>query len=225
MRKRIFHFLFAILLLCLTSVTVLAHDVPDFHQSGSITVNLQDEGKKLSSGTLTFYRVGEIISTNGNYYFRPTGSFSSCGASLEDVRSSELARKLLDYAENQNLSGETAKIQDGTVRYEIGSNQLGLYLVAQHQATTGYHLLDPFLISVPNSEHDAYVYDVDATPKVGVLTETTPTVPPVAPPTDTVLPQTGQLKFPVPMLAILGLGLIGSGLLLRVIAKSKENEI
>lgn len=224
MRKRIFNVIFVILLLCLSSVTVLAHDVPDFSRSGSITVNVQDDGEKLSSGSLTFYRVGEIVSTDGNYGFRPTEAFSSYGEALEDVRSSELAQKLLDHAVEHKVSGETVEIRNGTVRYEIESRQLGLYLVAQHQASTGYDLLDPFLISVPNSEDDAYVYDVDATPKVGAVTEITPTDPPVVPPQDEVLPNTGQLKLPVPVMAVLGLCLIGSGLLLRFCDKNKANE-
>ncbi len=215
MRKRMINFLFVILLLCMTSVSVLAHDVPDFEDSGSITVHLEDDGKKLSSGTLTFYRVGEIVSTNGNYHFRPSGAFADWGKTLEDENSPELAESLLDYAEKRNITGETVKIYDGTVRYEVGVDQLGLYLVAQHEAATGYNSVDPFLIAVPNWENGAYVYDVNATPKMGVLTASPPTVPPTDHPKDPVLPQTGQLKLPVPVLAILGLLLIGSGVLIR----------
>lgn len=219
MRKSIFNSLFALLLLCVTSISVFAHEVPDFNKSGSITVNLEYDGKLLSSGTLTFYRVGDLVSTNGDYHFRKTEEFASFDGTLEDVRSPQLAKSLLDYATAQNISGETAPIQDGAVYHKIEANRLGLYLVAQHEATTGYNLLDPFLVAVPNWEDNAYVYDVNATPKVGTITETIPTVPPTQQPTDPVLPQTGQVKLPIPILVIAGLALIGSGLLIRFNAK------
>ncbi len=224
MRKRVINFLFAVLLLCMTSVSVLAHEVPNSERNGSITVHFEEEGKKLSSGTLTFYRVGEIVSTNGDYHFRLVEAFADCGESLKDISSPELAKSLLEFAQKKNLSGNTMKIHEGTVRYEVATDQLGLYLVAQHEAVTGYNSVDPFLIAVPNWDGGTYVYDVNATPKMGNMTAVTPTVPPTIPPKDPVLPQTGQHKLPIPVLAVLGLVLIGSGVMLRVGTKNKENE-
>lgn len=223
MRKRILISLIAILLFCTTGVTALAHDVPNLNQSGSITVKLQDNEKKLSSGTLTFYRVGEIRSTDGDYHFVPTEAFASSEKSLETVHFPEFARDLLEYAQKNNISGKTLPIQDGTVRYEIESGQLGLYLVVQHQAAVGYNPIAPFLVSVPISEDNQYVYDVNATPKVEIITKTNASADSTAKPAGTVLPQTGQLKYPVPVFAIVGLCLIGSGMILRN-APRDENE-
>ncbi len=223
MRKRILITLIAILLFCTTGVTALAHDLPNLNRSGSITVKLQDNEKKLSSGTLTFYQVGQISSTDGDYHFVSTEAFASCGKSLDDVHFPELARELSEYVQKNNISGKTLPIQEGTVRYKIEPEQLGLYLVVQHQAAVGYNPIDPFLVSVPISEDDQYVYDVNAAPKVGIITKTTASADSTTKPAGTVLPQTGQLKYPVPVLAILGLCFIGSGMILRN-APRDENE-
>ena len=102
----------------------------------------------------------------------------------------------------------------------------GLYLLVQTQACPGFQKLKPILVSVPmyNPEKDSYDYQVDATVKPAVKRETepSPTPTPTASPSPTPkpgpkLPQTGQLNWPVPVLAcggviflLLGLWLLGS---------------
>lgn len=223
MQKRISTFLFVLFLLCVLSAGAAAHDVPDLGRPGSITVGLQDDGKKLSSGSLTFYRVGQIVSRDGNYEFRLTEPFADSGVSLEEVHSPDLAKKLLSYGEKQRIPGKTLPIRDGVVTFRAGTGELGLYLVAQKEASQGYAPIDPFLIAVPNAQEDGYVYEVDATPKVDLETEA-PTQPPAPPPSGPKLPHTGQWKFPVPVLAIAGLCLIGGGLLLRLGEKKERHE-
>lgn len=92
---------------------------------------------------------------------------------------------------------------------------LGLYLLVQHKAAKGYETAAPFLVSVPMEEDGVLRYDVDASPKVELEKEPEPTsTTPPAPP-DPRLPYTGQLNWPVPVLTVLGLGLLALGLALR----------
>ena len=82
--------------------------------------------------------------------------------------------------------------------------------------------MDPVLVSVPfmDPKTGEYTYDVDATVKPAVIRETEPTPTPSPSPTPTPgpkLPQTGQLNWPIPVLAgagvffiLLGLWLLGS---------------
>lgn len=53
---------------------------------------------------------------------------------------------------------------------------LGLYLVMQDQPAEGYEPIAPFLVSVPmwDETAGAYLYTVDAAPKLGGLTKTPP---------------------------------------------------
>ena len=63
------------------------------------------------------------------------------------------------------------------------------------------------------NEDGTYIYDVDADPKVELTKAPQPTPTPTPkPPT---LAQTGQLNWPVPVLAIIGLCLFSLGWLLR----------
>lgn len=135
---------------------------------------------------------------------------------------------------------------DGNAVFE--DLELGLYLVAQTKASAGYKAVNPFLVSLPLAEDGQWLYDVDASPKVGAYTPETPETPdtpstPVSPdspstpatpdspdvpnepstPADTdtpaqpgrpanpALPKTGQLNWPVPVMAVSGLLLFAFG--------------
>ena len=91
----------------------------------------------------------------------------------------------------------------------------GLYVVTQKQsqATEGFDAIQPFLISLPRWENGSYVYDLTAAPKVPLVPEETPPPPPPSEPTTPPpddppdIPQTGQLNWPVPVLAVSGMTL------------------
>ena len=242
--KRLIALLMPLLLCSAMAVTAYAHEAPDLSQIGSITVAMAYDGRPVPGGMLTLYRVGAVAEEDGTYRFVPTGDFIKCGAALRDPESSELAESLAAYASANRLTGTEVEIGgDGTAA--ASGLALGLYLVVQTGAAEGYEAVAPFLVSVPMEENGSYVYAVDATPKLSTLTpveptpstpaepatptpaeptpptpvEPTPTTP--APPTTPAnpagptLPQTGQLNWPVPVLAALGLALFAAGWALR----------
>ena len=53
----------------------------------------------------------------------------------------------------------------------------GLYLVVQTKASHGYEAIKPFLVSIPLPDGNGWIYDVDATPKVGATIPETPDTP------------------------------------------------
>lgn len=203
MSKRIFPLLIAFALVLSMQFSVFAHEVPDMTRTGSISVTMRQGHDAIGGGTLTLYRVGEIFEDNGNLGFRPAGDFVSCGESFEDLYSSELAQNLAAYASSNEIAGRTKEIdKNGSVSFS--DLELGLYLIVQQQAAEGYSQTTPFLISVPKQENGSYIYEVDASPKVELIPA--PTVPPTEPPPkDPSLPQTGQLNWPIPVLAVTGL--------------------
>lgn len=228
-QKRISMLFLTAMLILTMSVTSYAHEVPDSSKTGSIAVTMLYEGKPVAGGTLTLYRVGEISEDDGNYSFVLTGDFTESGASLEDISSTTLASDLAAYVSDNSLAGTKVAISsNGTVT--IPGLELGLYLVVQTQASRGYKAVSPFLVSVPMLEDGSYLYDVDATPKLEALTKTPPRTPssetpstenPSTPVTTTtvstaILPQTGQLNWPVPALAVSGLCLFLAGWALRL---------
>ena len=143
-------------------------------RKGSVTVTLRDSesGSAVSGGKLTLYQVASISRQNGNLSYDYTNSFENCGVSLGDLSESDLARTL-DDKRPADSKGETLTV-DTDGKAVFSRLPLGLYLVVQSTASTGYEKINPFLVSVPLVEEDTYLYDVDALPKVGTLTPTTP---------------------------------------------------
>lgn len=239
-RKRLSVLLFAWMVCSFLTVTAYAVNVPDISRTGSISLTMTYDGEAVAGGVLTLYQAGEIREEDGNYSFVLTGEFSGCEESLEDLDSSELAYRLEKYASANGLTGIEKKIgSDGTVVFS--DLELGLYLVVQTRAAAGYGAAAPFLVSVPMNVDGSYLYDVDAGPKVGLPTETestapepvTPTTPETVLPSSTpavstptpdtpTLPNTGQLNWPIPVLAVLGLCLFSIGWLLRFGKKDSD---
>lgn len=156
----------AVALCGLVTVPALAHEAVDLGRKGSVSVSMKYEGEPVGGGALALYRVGDVAEDDGNFSFALTPAFAGSGATLDDVTSADLAASLADYAKAQGVKA------DGT--YQIASDgvakasglELGLYLVVQSEPADGYEACTPFLVSVPMNEGGAYVYDVDATPKV-----------------------------------------------------------
>lgn len=212
MKRRIFSALRVFLLLCILAVTVCAAEVPDLERLGSIRIRMTHQGEAVGGGTLTLYQVARVhLENDADYSFHYVGDYESCGGSLKDF-SAATAQALAAYATENQISGVTKRVgEDGRITFE--NLELGLYLLVQDTAAEGYNAAKPFLVSVPGSENDSFVYDVDASPKLEL--EQAPTEPsqPTEPskPQDPTLPQTGQNQWPVPVLTMLGLCLIVLG--------------
>ena len=216
-QKRLAMMLFTICLMFALGVPAYAREVPDTAKTGSVSVTMEYEGKAVPSGALTMYQVGEIKKDDGSYVFTAAGAFQESGTDLSDPSSPELAKRLAAFASDRNLPGREIEIgRDGTAF--AGNLSAGLYLIVQTEAADGYEAVSPFLVSIPMNEDGVYLYDVDATPKLDTLTQAEPEPEnpgKPAKPSSPRLPQTGQLNWPVPVMAVLGMCLLLAGFALR----------
>lgn len=229
-RSRISSLLLIFSLLCMISANVCAQGVPDGNRKGTVTVEMEYDGRAVAGGILTAYRVGQIKEEDGNWFFEKTDAMTAFGGSYEDIGSAELAEKAAAFVEKHQLPAYgTAKNRNGKAVFS--GLELGLYLVVQTEASEGYEPLKPFLVSVPMSEDGGYVYEVNAEGKFELHRESespehpshtqtdstpssrTPSSP--AKPSEPFLPQTGQLNWPIPVLAALGMCLFSVGWMLR----------
>lgn len=230
--KRLSTLLLALSLGAAVALPAYAHEVPDPSRTGSIRFSMLYDGSAVGGGSLTLHRVGDVAEEDGNYTFTLTEAYAASGADLTDLTDTALAAGLADYTTANGIAGEEVTIgSDGTAAAD--GLALGLYLVMQDQPAEGYEPIAPFLVSVPmwDETAGAYLYTVDAAPKLGGLTKTPPaaTAAPAKPDAgdpDTVttiaaatLPQTGQLNWPVPVLTLAGLLLMLAGWYLRTRAK------
>ena len=214
MHRRICSLLLILVLVCAAALPVCAHEVPDVTRLGSIAISMTHQGEPVPGGSLTLYRVAYVVSQDGDYRFAYTADFAECAIPVTELGSADLPRALAELAKTKNLEGMTLPIDDGG-RVKFSGLELGLYLLVQQEAAPGFKKVNPFLVSVPQNVGGHYVYDVDTAPKnlPGPDEETTPPPPPPPPtgPDGPDLPQTGQLNWPVPVLAVLGLLLVAAG--------------
>ena len=217
MYKRIPALLAALLVLLALAVPVCAQELPDPQMTGSLTLWMAFDGNPLDGGSLTLYRVGELSISDGNAGFSLVEALSD-GPELSNLDTPNLARTLAELAQRRSLPPLTTQIEKGSAAFFPLTP--GLYVVTQSrsQATEGFDAIQPFLISLPRWEDGTYVYDLTASPKVPLVpAETTPSepTPPTEPPTPNPpspdLPQTGQLNWPVPVLAVLGMSFFVAG--------------
>lgn len=213
--KKILTFFLAALLICSLAVTAYAHDVPDLDREGSIQIVVKYGGKAVSGGKLKCIQVGEVYEDDGNYSFVRVLD----GEAVENIQSPKLAKELEKYAKEKALTGKTVTVdKKGEAVFE--GLKPGLYLIVQTKAASGYEKLAPFLVSLPYMEDGEYRYDVTAAIK-SELKKVPETVPPTTQ-KDSKLPQTGQLNWPVPLLAVLGMGLFAAGWAMRIERKKDD---
>ena len=238
-------FIVVMLLVLVMSMTAFATAYAiDFQAMGSISINLREsESHKILHGTkFTIYKVADVINSQENFSFIYTENFKNNGMKLDDLNADGLARHLNAYARVENIDGITEKAsKDGSVLFEDLS--LGLYLVVEEGRVDGYYSTPPFLVSIPLATPEGqWIYDVVANPKVEErpdkdpkpigppdgseippkIPETTPRVPEDK--SDPPLIQTGQLNWPIPILAGAGIILFAFGWYLTFLRKGKDHE-
>lgn len=196
--KRLPILVMAVVALLTAAVPAYAHEVPDAERLGSVSLTMTYDGTKVPGGTVTLYRVGDVVADDGNYDFALTESCAESDVSLEDVQSPDAAQALAGFVRENDLRGTTASIaSDGTVAFD--DLEIGLYLVTQDTPAEGYRAFDPFLVGVPLNDEGTYVYDVDASPKLELAKA--PQTPPQGD-----MPSTGEPASVVPF--VLGAGAV-----------------
>lgn len=195
----------------------------EYTRKGSVTVDVvsTDTGKAISGGTITLYQVATATQKSGENGYVLTGEFKESGISLAGISESaagmqELASGLEGYVDEHTVTGTTATVdQSGQARWT--DLELGLYLVVHTAPATGYAPVHSFLITVPRYLDGTYLYDVDAKPKTGTADTAVQKPSGLSPSaakaslTGGKLPQTGQLWWPVPVLAFAGVLLVMAG--------------
>ena len=199
----------------------------DFDKTGSITVALQDSSSNnttISGVRLTLYKIANISIENSNLRYSFTAEFTNSGGGLEDMDTQGLAEHLANYANKNKISGMTQKVLDnGSITFDDLS--LGLYLVVQEGSESSYYPINPFLVSLPmsNEENADWIYNVEANPKVQLKSDRPDDFITEEPSNQTLI-QTGQLNWPIPVLAAAGIILFLLGWTLTFLSRKKNYE-
>ena len=216
MKRKLFALLLAVL--CLGTLVLPAFAA---EKTGSVTIQLYGD-KKVTGGLFYLYKVGRLEDDR----FRALDAFDSVVTTFtqQDLDDPDMPGDLLkiikkkDSGIKESYKGQFKKSNSATVE----DVKPGVYLVVQQNAIQGYEKFSPFLITVPKDGK----YDVTSNSKVS--TPKKDPKPTTAPPETTKpsgkLPQTGQLNWPVPVLAAAGLALFATGALLRRSGRKEDYE-
>jgi len=200
-------------LLMSVAAGVSAAEPLDLNRKGMLTFVMEWEGEQLDSGSLSVCRVGELADNEGNWSFTLIPELRESGISLEDLEDPELAKEIARQAYETNLPAITEPIREG--KSVFADLELGLYLVTQTEACEELAPIHPFLICIPRKVDGVHVYSLTAKPKLSPEPlPTDPTEPPEtepSKPSEPSLPQTGQLNWPVPVMAVSGVALLMLG--------------
>lgn len=210
--------------LLLTALLLAALSVPafadgagiDLDRDGSISMRCQYQGKPVSGGDMRLYLVGTVEQDDGNYFFQLLDALGGDKLDQKALDSGDLADRLSADPALQDLPYQR-QVFDANGELCFSTNvKPGLYLLLQSTAAPGFEKMKPVVVSVPfiDPKTGEYRYDVDATVKPALERDVTTPPPTPTPAPGSNLPQTGQLNWPVPVMAVLGLLCVLSGLAL-----------
>ena len=188
MKRRIFA-------LFLPVALAIAMALPAFGAGCTLTVDMGEYGPMLEGAVLSLYLVGNEEDKG----IRLVGDFSGSGLVLSEENLPYGADLLANYVREQGLTGREARVgPEGNVTYQ--GVLPGIWLLVQKEKTPDDVTAIPFLIRVTREDTALTAY-----PKV--------TIPNVTVEPD--LPQTGTLRWLIPVLMIPGFGILAVGLWLR----------
>lgn len=182
-----------------------------------LTVKLYDENKQTIDGMqVSICKVADI---NGTDYI-PTEAFMDSGISIAGLvkhPTAEEANAVYQYVKKHQIESMAAHSQNGEVVFDSLDRAIWLVFCQEEQQ----YRFNSYFVFLPQTINGQVQFDVVAEPKVEQnMTEPKPEMPNTNQ-TGGKLPQTGQLWWPILMLAIAGGCLVILGV---VELRNKKNE-
>lgn len=202
MLKRLFAFCTVLLILVQFVPSVSAETIVDLEKESSISVRAVYEGAPLEGMKLNCIRVGDLVPSGDSYYFKCLfdSSIIYNDKNIHDKSNPEKMLELVKKGTNVGVSNSVNK--EGTVKFS--NLKAGLYLIYQKEAFSAggsKYTVAPFLVTIP---YDGK-YDVDIKSKASLDLFPEEPAKPTEPETPPKLPQTGQLRWPIPVMACSGM--------------------
>lgn len=187
--------------------------------------SLEKEVRYETGADVTIYKVADIKEVSGTIRYEYTDVFA--GRS-EDLSKEIPTSVILDMAKQANSSkAGITRTTDQNGMAVFDDLDQAVYLVTQTKTIEGFTTFEPFLSYVPFFEDGAWIYKVTAAPKIDYSADPTVTPTPTPTPGNTPppdLPQTGQLKWPVPVLIAGGMVFVCAGLIVKFRKQPDEDQ-
>ena len=178
-----------LLLVALLQVNSNAAETGEFN---FIAIN-NTNSEPISELSVAIYQVGTQTEEGS---FALSEGFESCTLELTQ----ENIEKLKAYAK-ENAEPAYIKTTDAEGKFSLTEINTGVYLFVQNSKTEDY-TMQTMLVTNPDPAENKLNYDVIVKPKISAVVKDAPASGMV---TDTTLPYTGVLNWPVPVLVIIGI--------------------
>lgn len=233
LKKKIW--IFFIFAYCVLPINIFAYEAVDIDKNGSIDVTLKYQEKKITDGTLSIYCVANVQQNNNDLSFVLAPDFKDSHQSLEHLESLDTAKHLWQYIQNHQLkAAQTIINTNGKIIFEGLKPGLYL-IVQTSPSTGYYALNPFLVsLPIKDQTTGTYQYHVSASGKFEMKPTTDTSYNPNDPnnpddpndpnnpnnpddpnnpnnpnnpdnPKGSKLPSTGQLKWPIPVLAVSGM--------------------
>ena len=174
MCRKIIALAVTLLLLAACALPALANQF-DPTRTGTISVTLTEKTEKrpIVGAELSLYYVATVgINMDGALNYIYTEEFAPADCPLDTP---DLALLLDEYAAQKDLPATTL-ITDPAGTAVFQDLPLGMYLIRQTSAVSGYAPCTPFLVTLPGEHNGVFSYYVNATPKTEVAKLTSITI-------------------------------------------------
>lgn len=194
-----------------------------------LTVTLADKqkGVVIQDAEISVYKLGDFTDLESREITFEK-SFEEIASTLdfsssEKTCTSRNANTLVDFVKENEIKPSVSVKSDKNGVGKASLSDMGVYLV--EITDSGNYNAEPFIIEIPVWENGTLTYEISASPKISAKTNTnTPGNNTGSTNTGTKIPQTGQLKWPVPVLAIAGVTLVVLGIADRSFVKNRKNK-
>ena len=188
----------------------------DSERTGTLCVQLEvtAERSDWSGVEFSLYRIGEILNENGGLRYAVNDSLAPSGVDLNFATAQEAeegAQRLRRFIQERRLSPQSSQQTDAAGAAVFSGLQPGVFFV---QVTDGKEWLtaSPFVVAVPHYKNGELLYTVTANPKHELQTSA-PRPSPTPPPSNGI-PQTGVIRWPIPVFGAGGCLILALGVLL-----------
>lgn len=207
MKNKICVLLMFLLLMSILPIPAAAETIIDLNAKGSLTVRAVYENTPLEGLKLNCIRVGDLIPTADGYYFECI--YDDSIFTSENIHNTKNPQKMLELVQKNNgVAISVNADKKGNITFQ--NLTPGLYLIYQKTPQNLKNMkyeISPFLVTIPFDGK----YHVNASSKPGLdLYPEDPTDETTQKPPEK-LPQTGQLSWPIPWMASIGMMLFALG--------------
>ncbi|MBR5514663.1 MAG: hypothetical protein IKU52_00505 [Clostridia bacterium] len=211
------------LLISICQISLCANTLPDLTREAEITVYFRYGNKSIGGGEIQLYQVAKAEIENEILSYQLCSDFENSKLDLTK-KTEELINDIGAYITQNSCKYINKEIdKEGITVFD--KLEPGFYFLVQTKTERGYNPAAPFIIELPiKDENGVYSYKGTVNAKVSIDSKETETTPETKPQGENKLPQTGQLKWPVPILCASGLTMIAIGAILCIGNKKQGNE-